>query len=125
PPASIRKLAEIPDVEVTGGVDRVEPYYAACDLVVAPIRYGGGTRIKLLEAMSHARPVVSTTIGAEGLDVRSGENIMLADTEDAFAEACIALLRDPARREACALAGRRFVEQRYGAPVIAETLAAV
>lgn len=125
PPPSIRQLAEMPGVVVTGGVDRVEPYYEACDLVVAPIRYGGGTRIKILEAMSHARPVVSTTIGAEGLDVTPNANILMADDEESFAAACLTLLRDPARAAMLGLAGRRFVEERYSAPVIASALARV
>lgn len=79
PSARVCTLAKEDLVHVTGGVPEVEPYYAEADVVVVPIRYGGGTRIKILEALALGRPVVSTTIGAEGLDLRNEEDILLGN----------------------------------------------
>ena len=89
------QLAACPGVELVGEVDSVAPELANATLSVVPLRFGGGTRIKILEAFAHEVPVVSTTVGAEGLDVRAGEDCVLADTPEAFAEACVRLLRDP------------------------------
>jgi len=82
-------------VEVTGYVPRIQPYFARAQVVVAPLRMGGGTRVKLLEAMAMRRPVVSTTFGAAGLAARDGRHLLLADTPAAFARAVVNLLRDP------------------------------
>ena len=73
-------------IEVTGRVEDVRPYLGRAEVVIVPLRIGSGTRIKIFEAMAMAKPVVSTTIGAEGLPVTSGENVVLADTPEAFAE---------------------------------------
>lgn len=81
------------NVEVTGGVASVRPYYEKARVVVAPILSGGGTRIKILEAMSYQRAVVSSTIGAEGLGVNDGVNILLADNANAFADAVVKLIK--------------------------------
>lgn len=111
PSQRVRDLAKSDRVTVVGGVPTVEPHYAAADFVVVPIRYGGGTRIKILEALALGRPVVSTTIGAEGLDLRNGADILLADTPKDFARHCVALARDPDLRNRLAESGRaRFME---------------
>lgn len=111
PSAAVRALGELAGVTVTAGVERVEPSYQAADVVVVPIRYGGGTRIKILEALAFGRAVVSTTIGAEGLDLRLGEDILVADDPTAFADACIRLLGDEPLRQRIAAAGRaRFLD---------------
>jgi len=111
PSPQVLALAQLPEVTVTAGVERVEPCYEAADVVLVPIRYGGGTRIKILEALALGRAVVSTTIGAEGLDLRPGVDLLIADTPADFAEACIRLLKDEALRARIAASGRaRFLE---------------
>ena len=98
PTAKVRALARADgSVRVAGDVDDVRPYYEEASVVVVPLRIGSGTRLKIFEAMAMERPVVSTTIGAEGLPVRSGVDILLADGEPAFAETVAELLLDPAR----------------------------
>lgn len=85
-------------VSVIGDVPDVGPYYAAADAAVIPLRAGGGTRIKLLEAFAHGVPVVATRVGAEGLVVVDGEHALIADDASTFAAACGRLMRDPALR---------------------------
>lgn len=113
PPRHIRELDRLEGVSITGTVDDVRPYFANAALCVVPLRIGGGSRLKILAAMAMGRPVLSTTIGAEGLEVTDGTDILLADGAEAFADAVIAGLRDPQRLEAVARAGRRLVEARY------------
>lgn len=100
------------DVEVTGYVQDVAPFLHSAAVYVAPLRMGSGTRLKLLQAMAAGCAIVSTTVGAEGLDVSSGE-LLIADSAAAFAESVIALLRDPARRAAMGEAARQLVTARY------------
>ena len=87
PAPAVRALAELPGVEVTGTVPDVRPYYAEAFAAIAPIRTAGGTRLKILEAMAARVPVISTELGAEGLDVAPGHNILLADNENAWVPA--------------------------------------
>ncbi len=82
-------------IHVTGTVDDVRPYLWQSALSIVPLRIAAGTRLKIYEAMAAKLPVVSTTVGAEGLDIRDGENISIADTPEQFAERCLALLDDP------------------------------
>jgi glycosyltransferase involved in cell wall biosynthesis len=86
---------------------------AQAAVVVVPLRVGGGTRLKVLEALSMAKPVVSTRIGAEGLDLEDGRQIVLADAPDQFADAVLSLLSDPARARRIGEAGRARVRERY------------
>lgn len=113
PPASIRALSST-SVEITGQVDDVRPYLSKARVAVVPLWSGGGTRLKILEAFAAGRPVVSTTIGAEGIDARDGEHLLLADTPDAFAEAVVRLFNDDALAASLGSAGRQLVEERYG-----------
>jgi glycosyltransferase involved in cell wall biosynthesis len=106
-------VAADPAVRVIGRVADLRGALRSASVVVVPLRVGGGTRLKVLEALSMARPVVSTTIGAEGIDVRSGEHLVLADRADAFATAVADLLDDPAAALAMGRAGRRLVTARY------------
>lgn len=123
PPDQVQAMAkEIEDVAVTGGVESVAPYYDDCDLVIAPIRFGGGTRIKILEAMSYQKPVVTTTIGAEGIDIEDGLNIMIGDSPESFASACVTLLESASRRHAMGQKGRKCIEEKYSAGVVSDTL---
>jgi len=94
PCPAVLELNDGTKIVVTGTVPEVEPYLRQATVVVAPLRVGGGTRIKILEAMAHERPVVATTIGAEGLEVESGKHLLIADTAPGLADACICLLRD-------------------------------
>jgi polysaccharide biosynthesis protein PslH len=114
PPADIRALAEVPGVHITGTVDDVRPYVERAAVYVVPLRIGGGSRLKILEALAMGRPVVSTTVGAEGLDVERDHHIVLADDPRSFAESVLRLLNDPGRCLMLAAEGRRLVEESYG-----------
>jgi polysaccharide biosynthesis protein PslH len=103
PTREILRLAKADSrIHATGTVPDVRSYLWKSAVSIVPLRIGGGTRLKIYEAMAARIPVVSTTVGAEGLDVRHGENIALADSAEAFAERCLALLSDAeARRKQC------------------------
>lgn len=100
-------------VVATGAIPEMEPELARAAVAVAPIRYGSGTRLKILESFAHHLPVVATTLGAEGLGAEDGRHLLLADTPEQFAEATVALLRDPERRAAIAEGGARLHAERY------------
>ena len=100
-------------VRVTGAVESVVPYYEKCCASVVPLRAGGGTRLKILESMAMRRPVISTTIGAEGLHVRDGEHLLIADDDDRFAEKVMSVVDDPDGAAAMAERARTLVETRY------------
>ena len=113
PSPSVRRLAQHPRVEVTGLVDDVRPYYAAAAAAVVPLRIGGGVRMKILEAMALGAPVVSTTVGAEGLDLEEGRDLLIADTPSQLAAASIRLLRDAPLRDRLAEQARRTAVERF------------
>lgn len=117
----VRRLGAHPGVEVVGPVTSVAPELARASLSVVPIRFGAGTRVKILEALAHHVPVVSTTCGAEGLELVDGEHLLLADDPAHLADSCIALLEDPARAARLADAGAAFV-QRYDAATVRASL---
>ncbi len=124
PTARVKALAEgRPRVTVTGTVNDVRPYLEAASVVVVPLRVGGGTRIKIYEAMGMERAVVSTTIGAEGLDVRDGTHLILADEAATFAEAVTALLRSPERAEEIGQTAASHVRSHFGWGSVAEQFA--
>lgn len=102
-----------PRVEVTGLVDDLRPHLAGAAGIFVPLRVGGGTRFKILEAMAMGKPVVSTTIGAEGIGAVSGENILLADEPEAFARAAGRLLDEPALAAHLGQVGRARVEALF------------
>jgi sugar transferase (PEP-CTERM/EpsH1 system associated) len=113
PTHTVRKLAEEPGVEVTGRVDDVRPYLADAAAYVVPLRIGGGTRLKIFEAMAAGRAVVSTGVGAEGLPTEHGRHLLLADNPTAFADAVVTLLRDTAIRQAIERDARALVTSHY------------
>jgi glycosyltransferase involved in cell wall biosynthesis len=113
PSAALRATAAQAGVMVTGTVDDVRPYVDEAALYVVPLRAGGGTRLKIFEALAMGKAVVSTSIGAEGLALTSGRDVAIADRPDEFARTVIALLRDPARRQTLGRAGRQLVQLRY------------
>lgn len=100
-------------VTLTGYLDDVRPAVARSWACVAPLRVGGGTRLKILEAMALGTPIVATSKGAEGLDVTSGHDILIADDPSQFSDAVLRLLSDPVLRQKLALNGRRLVEALY------------
>jgi len=104
-PPGVRKLSEHANVEVTGWIDDMDTALARADAVVVPLRVGGGTRIKIIEAWAHHIPVVSTSVGAEGLDCASGRELLLADAPEAFAEACRDIVSNATLRGALVEAG--------------------
>jgi glycosyltransferase involved in cell wall biosynthesis len=115
PSASLVRLGRRRDMLVTGTVRDIAPFYRDADLAVIPIRAGGGTRIKLLEAAALGVPIVSTTLGAEGLTFRHGRELLLADSGEKFARACAALLRHSGQAEQLATRARRRVMRDYHA----------
>jgi hypothetical protein len=106
PDGSVTSLADPPRVTVVGRVPSMEPELARADLVAVPIRYGSGTRVKILESFAHRLPVVSTTLGAEGLGATPDVHLLVADEPRAFAAACIRLLEDQELRA-------RLTEEAY------------
>jgi glycosyltransferase involved in cell wall biosynthesis len=106
-------------VQVTGTVPDVRPWLWGSKVSIVPLRIGGGTRLKIFEAMAAGVPVVSTTIGAEGLGTRDGDTIRIADSAEDFAAACIALLDDPAERERLSHRALQMVTERYSWDAVA------
>ncbi|MBC8163389.1 MAG: glycosyltransferase, partial [Roseiflexaceae bacterium] len=111
-----------PDIAVPGALDDLRPLYASAALVVAPVFWGSGVRVKLLEALASAAPVVSTRLAAEGLGL-SGESALFAETPSAFAAAILRLLDDPALRARLGTAGRSVVERGHDWAQIGRRLA--
>lgn len=113
PPHAIQQLGELPGVTVTGSVDDVRPYIARSWAMAVPLRLGGGTRLKIAEAFAAGLPVVSTSIGAEGLDVVNGEHLLLADSPEQFSKALLRVLRSPDLADSLATAGRALAVEKY------------
>jgi len=113
PSPRLQALASRHGVTVTGRVEDVRPYVAEAELYVVPLRIGGGTRLKIFEALAMGKAVVSTTVGAEGLPLVPSRDFVRADGPEAFAAAVVRLLDDPAGRRALGAAGRRLVLERY------------
>jgi polysaccharide biosynthesis protein PslH len=122
PTPTVQQLAGIEGITVTGRVDDVREYVGRAGVYIVPIRIGGGTRLKIFEAMGMARAVVSTTIGAEGLPVTDGRDIVIADTPRTFADAVVTLIREPARRAQLERAARDLVVTRYDWSAVAGQL---
>jgi polysaccharide biosynthesis protein PslH len=125
PRPQIRKLAMHSDVTVTGKVPDVVPYYERSRVSIVPLRAGGGTRLKILESMALGRPVVSTSIGCEGLDVVNQVDLLIADAPAAFAEGVVRLLLDRELRARIARHGRQVVERRYDWSAVSNRLATI
>lgn len=112
-PEKIPRNRILPGVEFLGFVDDLAALYRESRVVCCPIRMGGGTRIKILEAAAFGRPIVATTIAAEGLDMAEGRELLIRDDAASFATACLDLLRDPVLCEQLGLAARAKVEDQY------------
>ena len=114
PHPRLEPLREDKGVTITGWVPDVRPYIAGATVYVAPLRVGGGTRLKLLQAMAMGRAIVATRLGAEGFPVTDGHELLLADTPEDFAQAVLSLLEDSEQRARLGEAARRFVIATYG-----------
>jgi glycosyltransferase involved in cell wall biosynthesis len=117
-PSFVSKFAGVPGIEFTGSVPDIRAEIAKAAVCVVPLRIGSGTRLKILEAAAMAKPIVSTRVGAEGLEFVDGEEIVLADEPSEFARAIVDLLIDPVRRRKTGLAARRRVEIQYSMPTL-------
>jgi sugar transferase (PEP-CTERM/EpsH1 system associated) len=124
PTPAVSALAADSAIRVTGRVDDVRPYVQNAAIYVVPLRIGGGTRLKIFEAMAMGKAVVSTSVGAEGLPVTDGEDIVLADTPAEFATAVLGLLRDSQQRARLGDAARALVVDRYDWSAVAGALEA-
>jgi glycosyltransferase involved in cell wall biosynthesis len=113
PPPRVADLGRLPGVQVTGFVPDVRPKLWSATICVVPLLVGGGTRLKILEALAAGCPVISTAIGADGLSLVDGEHLLIADTPDQFAQGILALLESADLRRRLADAGREAVAQRY------------
>jgi glycosyltransferase involved in cell wall biosynthesis len=114
PPAEIVALGQNGSgLNVTGYVDSLVPYLQQCGVFIVPLRAGGGMRVKILNALSHGLPIVSTTLGCEGIQVTHEKDILIADTPPAFAEAVLRVLNEPALAQRLADNGRRLAETVY------------
>jgi sugar transferase (PEP-CTERM/EpsH1 system associated) len=123
PPRQLTALAAAdPRIEVTGYVDDIRPFVRKAAVYVVPLRVGGGTRLKVLDAMASGKAIVSTAIGCEGIDARAGEHLVIADTPDTFARATLRLLASAEQRAVLGDAARRFVVGRYSWRTIADRL---
>jgi sugar transferase (PEP-CTERM/EpsH1 system associated) len=122
PTAAVARLAQQAGIVVTGRVDDVRPHIANAAVYIVPLRIGGGTRLKIFEAMSMGKAVVSTTIGAEGLPVTDGAHLMLADAPQTFADAVVRLMRDVEQRRSLEAAARALVVEHYDWAAVAGEL---
>ena len=120
---AVHTLGGVDNVTVTGLVPDITDELLRADVAAVPIRFGGGTRIKILEAFAHRIPVVSTTMGAEGLEVHGGEQLLIADDKSGFAERCAELLTDETLRASLADAAHRHWTERFTADALERAVA--
>lgn len=113
-PSLVRRYSNLPGVDFVGEVADVRPFVARAAMVIVPLRVGGGSRIKILEALASEKAVVSTSVGAEGLDIVPGEHLIIADKPEDFARRIFELQKSKAARRELGRNGRRLIEQNYG-----------
>jgi glycosyltransferase involved in cell wall biosynthesis len=111
-----------PGVTLTGWVEDIEPHVASSRVLVVPMRAGSGMRVKILEAMARGLPIVSTSLGCEGIDIRSAEHLLVADDPKAFAAAVLQLMTDGDLCSSLAASARRLALARYDVQVVATTV---
>jgi glycosyltransferase involved in cell wall biosynthesis len=124
-PALIELSKRDPSVIVTGRVDDVRPYMEEAAVYIVPLRIGGGTRLKIYEAMAMEKPIVSTSIGAEGLPVTDGKEIVLADTPELFADAVVKLLKDPRVADEIGQCAAARVRKEFGWESVSDCFASI
>lgn len=124
PPKDFLKLAadDGSGIVTTGFVPDLDPYFAESAITVVPVRAGGGMRVRILEAFARAAPVVTTTVGLEGIDACPGTDVMVADSPEDFARSVIDLLQDKELQQQLSTNGRRLVEEKYDWQVVLEKL---
>ncbi len=122
PTAAVKRLAQEAGVDVTGTVDDVRAHLGPACATIVPLRVGGGTRLKIFEAMAAGKAVISTTIGAEGLPTESGRHLLIADGAEAFADAVVRLIREPDLRRRIEREARTLVTTHYDWSVAAAQL---
>ena len=126
PPAQLRSLGQDGnDINILGYVEDIRPHMKRATIFICPIMEGGGTRIKILDAFSQGIPVVSTIVGAEGLDLQKGKHILLADTVTEFVDRVSDLLENEELSKSMSLCAREFVEQNYSYNIIGKKMATV
>jgi glycosyltransferase involved in cell wall biosynthesis len=113
PPDEIIRLGRMDNVVVTGWVEDIKPYIARSSVYIAPLWLGTGMRVKILEAWGMAKPVVTTSVGSQGIDCTPGEDILIADDPQGFAAQTVRLLRDRVLRDKLGRNGRKRVEAKY------------
>ena len=116
---SLDDLANVPGVHLTGAVPHVAPHYASADVVVVALRHSSGTRIKVLEAFAHRRPVIATRAAVAGLDVEDGTHVVVADTAEDLATAIDSVLADPDRARAMTACAAELVDTSYSRAAVA------
>ncbi|MDE2433118.1 MAG: glycosyltransferase [Burkholderiales bacterium] len=119
---AVHEIAKHPHVHLAGQVDDIRPYVDEAAAYIVPLRIGGGTRLKILDALSMSKAIISTSVGCEGLAVEDGRTIVMADTPDDFAQAIVRVLRDPELADRLGRQGRELVEQRYDWAAVARGL---
>jgi len=122
PVPEVRAMEQVPGVTVTGYVDDLRDYIEKASVVLCPVRVGAGTRNKILQAMSMQRPVVSTPLGAEGLEYEAGQDLLIASDATSFTEQTLQLLSDPELRTTLAARGRSLVQQHYSIDILESLL---
>ena len=122
PTKQICALSKQKNIIVTGNVDDVRPYYEKASIFVAPFKLGGGTKLKILEAMAMKVPIVTTSLGCQGIKVTNNTNIIIEDENKNFSDAVIRLLRNQNEREKLIENGRKFVQKKYSWMSIIEDL---
>jgi glycosyltransferase involved in cell wall biosynthesis len=124
-PADVQRLHDGDSISVVGDAESLEPYYRQATAAVVSLRIGSGTRLRILEAFAFGRPVVSTTVGCEGLEVTPGEHLLVADDPRGLAQACVTLLREPELRRRLVARSRQLVEAKYNWESVEEQVRAV
>jgi len=122
PTPAVKRLAQEAGIDVTGTVDDVRAHLGPACATIVPLRVGGGTRLKIFEAMAAGKAVISTTIGAEGLPTESGRHLLIADDAEAFAAAVVRIVREPELRRRLEREARTLVTRHYDWSVAAGQL---
>jgi glycosyltransferase involved in cell wall biosynthesis len=122
PPEEVVRLGERSAVGVTGSVEDVRPWLRSASAVVVPLLSGGGTRLKILEAFASGRPVVSTSVGASGLDVVDDKHLLIADRPTDIAQSLVSLLRDRSKAQALTENAYQLMQANYRWSTIVDRL---
>ena len=124
-PSLVELSKHDPSIIVTGRVEDVRPFIEDAAVYIVPLRIGGGTRLKIYEAMAMEKPIVSTSVGAEGLPIVDGKEILLADTPEEFAEAVIRLFRNESLAAEIGERAATTVREKFGWQTVADKFASI